>query len=262
MCVLVSTPVNMVQSSVVLGKLKCSQLSAPGILNTKNMFSPPLLGMRKNMFLPLKTTRKRGQRCKDRSLVVTQLFAMSTRCLWADTDAFILLAERTHWRCQPLCRQKTSLCMHPVNACSAWHPLLFTFFDCHSLSVFNSHSLFLSLLILSFFLPVVVFLVSALSLNLPCAFIWLYFCHQTWQFVIVDTIRSDLQRAPSLWTFASFCWDDLHRQRTESERGRGWENNDEYLAQGWTSIGNKSTRSKETKAKRKDGEKLDDSIQK
>lgn len=78
------------------GKLKCFQLSPPGILNTKNMFSSILLGMLKNMFLLLKTTRKRGQHCKDRSLVVVQLFAMSTRCLWADTDAFILLTGHTH----------------------------------------------------------------------------------------------------------------------------------------------------------------------
>lgn len=55
---------------------------------------------------------KRGQHCKDRSLVVALLFAMSTRCLWADTDAFILLVGWTHGRCQPRSGQRTTPCMY------------------------------------------------------------------------------------------------------------------------------------------------------
>lgn len=49
-----------------------------------------LLGILKNMFLPLKTSPKRAQHCKDRSPVVSQLFAVSTTCRGADTDAFTL----------------------------------------------------------------------------------------------------------------------------------------------------------------------------
>lgn len=162
------------------------------------MFSPILLGMRKNMFLPLKTTRKRGQHCKDRSLVVMQLFAMSTGCLWADTDAFVLLAGWTHEHCQPLSGQKTSPCMHPDTAylpVSVCRSLWLTVFDRLSLTL--TLFVFLSLLILLFPFPV-----FRPPTPTPRAFVWLYFRHQTWRFVTVDTIRSDLQCAPSLWTFA------------------------------------------------------------
>ena len=65
----------------------------------------------------------------------------------------------------------------------------------------------------------------------PRAFVWLYFRHQTWRFVTVDTIRSDLQRAPSLWTLAVLLSGWLARTE-DTHTQREWKNNDEYLARG------------------------------
>ena len=71
----------------------------------------------------------------------------------------------------------------------------------------------------------------SLSLCLPRAFVWLYFRHQTWQFVTVDTIRSDLQFAPSLWTLRRPSAGTTLAETHTHTREREWKNNDEYLAQ-------------------------------
>jgi len=137
--------------------------------------SPHLLGMLKNMLVPLKTSMKKGQHSKDGSLVVMELFAMSTTCLWSDTDTFTLRAGWTHLHCQPLSRQET------VPACILIMPICLL-----PTSISPPHFLWLS----SFsFIP-------------SGAFVWLYFRHPTRRSVIVDAACTDLQCALALWTFA------------------------------------------------------------
>lgn len=88
-------------SGAVMGELLYFQHLA----STKSRLCPvPAGNTKKNVFLPLKTSPKRAQHHKDGSPVVCQLFAVSTTCFWADTDAFTL---------QTMCRKEASLSKHP-----------------------------------------------------------------------------------------------------------------------------------------------------
>lgn len=71
------------------------------------------LNMQQNAVSPLKTTMKWGQRSEDRSRADLLLLVMSTRCLWADAEAFTLQARctRKHW--QSVSRQKNKFLHAP-----------------------------------------------------------------------------------------------------------------------------------------------------
>lgn len=71
------------------------------------------LNMQQNAVSPLKTTMKWGQRSEDRSRADLLLLVMSTRCLWADAEAFTLQARctRKHWH--SVSRQKNKFLHAP-----------------------------------------------------------------------------------------------------------------------------------------------------
>lgn len=111
--------------------------------------------------------------------------------------------------------------MHPDNTYECfWFPLSLVHCLWLSLSLYFSLTLSFSMSLKDFSTPPAS--CCLLSPRPPCAFVWLHFHHQTWRFVIVDTIGPDLQRAPSLWTFAVLLlgWlvqtEDSERERMET----------------------------------------------